>query len=173
MLPREPADLIVLAIRIVVAVLGAAELVTGAKHRYTLAQEERGEKVSPLAVSQCVNGLVRRRSLGTAVPGIVVVFTVAVPLAVRLIMFFIVADKVVESKPVMRSNEVNGGVRPLAGGLVKVRRRSSGKRSRRPGQGRPSRTDAPNRDSAHSTPPIAPESYRPGNRLRQGPTALR
>src|ERR1700738_4865909 len=107
MLPGEPADLIVLAIRIVVAILRAAELVTSAKHRYTLAQEERGEKVSPLAVSQCVNGLVRRRSLETTVPGIIVIFTVAVPLAVRLVMFFIVADKVVESKSIMRGNEVD------------------------------------------------------------------
>ena len=51
-LPVEPGDLVVLAVRVVVAALGVPELVAGEEHRHALGEEERGEDVPLLAVAQ-------------------------------------------------------------------------------------------------------------------------
>ena len=67
-LPMDPADLVVLAIGVVVAVLRPAELVAGADHRRALRQDQRGEQIAELTPSQRLNVLVVSRPLGAAVP---------------------------------------------------------------------------------------------------------
>ena len=59
--PVEPRQLVVLAVRVVVAALRAADLVAGQQHRRALRQEERREQVALLAPSQRVHGRVVRR----------------------------------------------------------------------------------------------------------------
>ena len=46
--PVDPADLIVLAVGVVVAVLGAPHFVPGQQHRHTLRQQQRGEEIALL-----------------------------------------------------------------------------------------------------------------------------
>src|ERR1700730_17916388 len=58
MVPRQPADGIVLTIGIVVTGLGSAELVACGQHRYALTKKKCREKVTSLSVPQGVDGLV-------------------------------------------------------------------------------------------------------------------
>src|SRR5690349_19794896 len=80
--PVVPGDLVVLAVRVVVALLRAAHLVAAAKHRDSLREKERCEEVSDLTISQRVDVRVVRRPLVAAVPGSVVALAVAILLAV-------------------------------------------------------------------------------------------
>ena len=50
--PVVPGDLVVLAVGVVVAALGAAELVAAEQHRDALGQQQRGQEVASLAVAQ-------------------------------------------------------------------------------------------------------------------------
>src|SRR5262245_42055166 len=54
-LPVVPGDLVVLAVRVVVALLGAAHLVAADEHRYALREEERREEVPLLACAERVD----------------------------------------------------------------------------------------------------------------------
>ena len=119
--PVDPRDLVVLAVGVVVALLGAAELVAVADHRHALAEQDRGEEVADLAVAQREDPAVLRRALGAAVPGAVVVVTVVVALAVGLVVLLVVRDEVVEGEAVVRGNEVDRGDWRASGVLVEVR----------------------------------------------------
>src|SRR5690606_8553912 len=66
-LPVDPRDLVVLAVAVVVAMLGAADLVSVGDHRHTLGDEERREEVALLARAQREHALVVRGALGPAV----------------------------------------------------------------------------------------------------------
>ena len=52
MFPIEPADLVVLAIGVVVAVLGPAEFVAARQHRHALGKKEGGEEIAALSGAQ-------------------------------------------------------------------------------------------------------------------------
>src|SRR5207253_9217340 len=67
-LPIQPADLIVLALRIVISVLRSAEFVTTRKHRHTLRQEECCQEISTLPLAQLIDLGIIRRTLRAAVP---------------------------------------------------------------------------------------------------------
>src|SRR5437868_15193493 len=53
--PIEPTDLVVLAIRIVIAVLRSSPLVSATEHRDALGKKKRGQKIPPLPFAQCVD----------------------------------------------------------------------------------------------------------------------
>ena len=91
-LPVEPADLVVLAIGVVVALLRARELVARQHHRRALRQQQRCEEVAHLPLAQGVDARIVGRTLGAAVPGAVVASAVLVVLAVRLVVLVVVAD---------------------------------------------------------------------------------
>src|SRR3954449_11286269 len=93
--PVDPGNVIVLAIGVVVAPLGATALVTGDDHRYALRQEKRGEEIALLLLAQRDDLDVIGRSLNPAVPGPVVALAVAVVLAVGLVVLVVVRDQVV------------------------------------------------------------------------------
>src|SRR5690606_17583274 len=84
--PAEPGSLVVLAVRVVVAALGAPDLVAREQHRNALRQQQRREEVALLARPQRVDCRVPGRPLGAAVPGTVVALAVAVVLAVRVVV---------------------------------------------------------------------------------------
>src|SRR5450755_1634091 len=67
-IPVEPAYVVVLAIGIVVAKLGATQFVTGQEHWYAVREKQNGKEVLALAATQFVDGSVRGWSLDTAVP---------------------------------------------------------------------------------------------------------
>src|SRR6516165_6963829 len=105
--PVEPADVVVLAVRVVVALLGAAYLVAHEDHGHALRQHQDGGEVLDLAVAQRVNGGIVGRPLGAAVPRKVVVVAVAVALAVGLVVLAVVGHQVVEGEAVVAGDEVD------------------------------------------------------------------
>ena len=62
--PVHPRRGVVLAVPVVVAALGAAELVAVGEHRHTLREQQRGEEVALLAPAQLGDRRVVRRALG-------------------------------------------------------------------------------------------------------------
>src|SRR5690348_6529533 len=84
-LPVEPADLIVLAIRVVVSVLSPAELVSPQKHRHTLRQKKRHQKVPALFPPQSIDLGIVGRTFRAAVPRLIVIVAVLIVLAVVLV----------------------------------------------------------------------------------------
>ena len=118
--PLVPGDLVVLAPGVVVAVLGAAQLVAAEEHRDALRQHERHEEVALLAGAQRVDLRIVGRALGAAVPGPVVVGPVAVVLLVRLVVLLVVGDEVGEREAVVGGDEVDRRERVAPVGLVQV-----------------------------------------------------
>ena len=108
--PVEPADFIVLAVRIVVAALRACELIAGGQHHRALRQQQRGEKVAHLPAAQREDLGIVRRAFGAAVPGAVVTVPVAVLLAVRQVVALVVGDEIVQREAVVRRDEIDAGV---------------------------------------------------------------
>jgi len=104
--PVEPADLIVLAIGIVIAALGLAHLVAHQDHGHAHREQRRGQEVLHLPVPELLHpdrpwGPLRRSSSS------VVACTVTVALAVRLIMLVVVRNEIVQGEAVVAGHEVH------------------------------------------------------------------
>src|SRR5262249_43654709 len=112
--------LVVLAIRIVVAALGAAELVAGHDHRRALRQEQSRQEIAPLATAQRVDALVVGGALDAEAHRVLVIAAVAVGLAVGLVVLVLVRNEMVEREPVVGGDEVDAGGRAAAARLVEV-----------------------------------------------------
>src|SRR5437762_13679670 len=84
--PIKPALLVVLAVRIVVALLRATDLITTEEHRHTLREKQRGKKGSLTAHAQVIDARVFRWSLHAAVPRVVVVGAVLIVFAVGFVV---------------------------------------------------------------------------------------
>jgi hypothetical protein len=119
--PVEPRQLGVLAVGVVVAGLGAAELVATEDHRHALRQQEGREDVAALLVAQGADLLVVGLALDPAVPRAVVRLAVAVVLAVGLVVLLVVGDEVAQREAVVGGHEVDRRRRPPGVGLVEVR----------------------------------------------------
>ncbi len=119
--PVEPARLVVLAVRVVVAPLRAAELVAAEHHGHALRSHEHGPEVLHLALPEGDHEGVLGLALGAAVPTEVVVHAVAVALAVVLVVLLVVRREVPEGEPVVARHEVDAVVRRAAVVLVQIR----------------------------------------------------
>ena len=119
-LPVEPRDLVVLAVGVVVALLGAAELVAAEQHRHALRQQQRGDEVAPLPGPQGEDLLVVRLALDAAVPRAVVRLAVVVVLAVGLVVLLVVGHEVAQREAVVGGDEVDRRRGPAGVGLVQV-----------------------------------------------------
>src|SRR5262245_13991415 len=108
--PVEPGEFIVLAIGVVVTFLRMAQLVAGEKHRNTLREKQRREEIPLLPLAQGEDICVVGRSLGTAVPGVVVVGPVFVVLPIGFIVLVVVADEILEREAIMAGDEVDAGM---------------------------------------------------------------
>ncbi len=82
--PIDPGDLVVLAIRIVVALLGPAELIALSQERHALRNHEQSQEVAHLPLPQCVDAGVIGRTFVAAVGAEIFVPAVFVVFAVRL-----------------------------------------------------------------------------------------
>ena len=109
--------LVVLAVGVVVAVLGARELVARQDHRGAAGKEQRRQHVAHLPEADRADVGVVGRAFGSVVVREVVGVTVAVLLAVRLVVLVVVGDEVVEREAVMGGEEVHRCPR-LAAALV-------------------------------------------------------
>ena len=105
--PVDPTDRIILAPGVVVAVLGAQELVARQDHRHALRDHEGRHQVPDLPAADREHGRIVGRSLDAAVPAPVGVAAVAVPLAVGLVVFLVVGDQVVQGEAVVAADEVD------------------------------------------------------------------
>src|SRR4051794_30634576 len=120
--PVEPRQLVVLAPRVVVAVLRPPPLVAAEQHRHALREEQRGEEVAYLTLTQRVDLRIVGRAFDAAVPGAVVGRAVVVVLAVRLVVLLVVRDEVAKCEAVVRGDEVDRSEGPTAVALVEIRR---------------------------------------------------
>ena len=118
--PVHPGDLGVLGVGVVVAVLGAAQLVAVQQHRHALAEQQRGEEVALLAGPGLEDLGVVGRALDAVVPGPVVALAVVVVLAVGLVVLLVVGHQVAQREAVVGGDEVDAGDRTAAGVLVEV-----------------------------------------------------
>ena len=112
--PVDPGDRVVLAVRVVVALLGATELVAGQQHRHALGQDQHGEQATLAAPPLLEDDRIVGRALDPAVPRSGVVAAVAVALTVRLVVLAVVADQVREREPVVAGDEVDARERAAA-----------------------------------------------------------
>ena len=119
-LPVEPGKLVVLTVGIVVATLRMAEFVTVPHHGDALAHQEGRYQRAPAALAYLEDRRVVGRAFRAAVPRAVVVSSVVVVLAVRLVVLAVVGDQVGEGEPVMRGDEIDAGVGAPPGPLVQV-----------------------------------------------------
>src|SRR5207237_7240796 len=133
-IPVDPADLGILAIGVVVALLGSRKLVAGEQHRCALRQQQSTKKIAPLTGAQRIDLLVVGRAFNAAVPRPVVGMAILVVLAVRLVVPLVVGDEIVESEPVMGSDEVDAGP-GLAAAVVENVARGAKARSERARRG--------------------------------------
>src|SRR5690348_13507178 len=76
--PVEPADLVILAIGVVVSLLSPLPFIARSEHWNALGKKKRCEKISALAATQFVNFWIIRRPFGPVVPRVIVVVAVAI-----------------------------------------------------------------------------------------------
>src|SRR5215469_9402951 len=94
--PIEPADFVILVVRIVVSELSIQELVACAKHRDAIREHEQAEEVFCLFPAQCQN-LLRGAiiSFMSAVPAEIRVRSVLICMAILPVVFVVVRNEVV------------------------------------------------------------------------------
>ena len=112
--PIHPTDVVILAVRVVVALLGATHFITGQHHRGTLREQQGCQHVADLAGAQSVDRGVVGGSFGAAIPGAIVGGAVLVVFAVGFVVLFVVGHHVVEREAVVRGDEIYAGPRPAA-----------------------------------------------------------
>ena len=155
-LPVQPADVAVLAIGIVVALLCAAEFVAGQKHRACLERAAAWPESCGSGARR--SSLISGSSVGpsaTAVPRAVVGTAVLVVLTVRVVVLLIVRNGIVERKTVMCGDEVHrseGAPAVAVENIAPTRRDAERDRQRRYRPSRKSRTLSRNL-SFHSAQP--------------------
>ena len=105
--PVEPARLVVLAVSVVVAMLGAPHFVAHENHGHPQRQQRDGQKVLHLPIAQPLYSRIVRGAFHTAVPAPIVVGAVTVVFAVRRVVLVVVGDQVVEGEAVVTGHEVD------------------------------------------------------------------
>ena len=166
--PVDEGNFVVLAIGVVVALLGAAELVAGREHRGAARQKQGGEQREEIAPAALADGGVAALALRAVVPGVILAEAVAIALAIRFIVLLGIAHDIGEAEAVMARKIVHAGRRwsearlENIGGTGKARREQAG-RSRH----RPSRSGARHLGICRSIRGRAPGILRGDN--RRGP----
>ena len=114
-LPVEPGDLVVLAVRVVVPPLRAPELVAAEEHRDPAGQQQGHEHRPHVPVPGGLHRRVVAGALDAVVPRDVVVGPVPVVLAVGLVVLGRVGHQVAQGEAVVAGHVVDRGVRTRAG----------------------------------------------------------
>src|SRR6266568_5013480 len=92
--PVHPTQRIVVTITIIIAMLRSPNFITHEQHRYSAAEEKQGSGVLHLSTTKLVHAGVIGFALPSAIPAIVVVGAVVVPLAIRLVVLAVVGNHV-------------------------------------------------------------------------------
>src|ERR1700739_3601388 len=120
LIPIEPADLIVLTVRVVVPLLRMADLVAREQHRNSLGEQQCGHEIALLLASKAPDCGIVSGAFHTAVPAAVIVRAVAVFFTVGLVMFGVVADQVLQREAIMGSDKIDAGIRLAPAARVKI-----------------------------------------------------
>ena len=112
--PVDPVQLVVLSIDVVVAVLGAAELIASEHHGRALREQQGCEQVALLPLTQRGDGRIGCRPFDAVIPRVIVVGSVAVVLAIRFVVFAVIGNEVVEIEAVMGGDEIHTRPGPAA-----------------------------------------------------------
>ena len=105
--PVEPRGFVIEAVAVVVAALRAADLVAHEQHRSAGCEQRQREKVLDLPDAQLLDRIVLRRPFDAAVPAVIDIATVAIRLAVRLVVLAVVGNEVVQREAVVAGDEVD------------------------------------------------------------------
>ena len=155
--PIEPADLVVLAIGVVVAILGARP---SHRRRSSIGTPwERKSVVRKFRRCRSRKALISGSSVGPSAPQfheLIIIVAVVVLLAVRFVVLVVVADEIVQRESVVRGDKIDARVRVVG------RRAGTDpgcplvdKPSRRSCLRRPSKNCARRRDISRSIPPTS------------------
>ena len=109
-----------MTIGVVVSALGMAELIAPVEHWHALREKKGGNEIKLLAGAEKRHCRVIRRSLHPAIPAVVFVRSVLVVLAVRFVVFIVVAHQVFKRETVVARHEINTGVRPPTALFIEV-----------------------------------------------------
>src|SRR4029077_11736328 len=105
--PVKPIVLVIMAVGIVIAPLGAPDFVAHQDHRQPNGQQGGSQEVFHLPVPKLLHRRVIRGTLDAAVPASVVVSPIPIVFAVLLVVFVVIGDKIVQRKSVVTSHEVD------------------------------------------------------------------
>ncbi len=106
--PIEPAQFIILAIAVIIALLAARQLIAQSAAWGVAGRKQQGrEKITLLAASQLDDGFVFRLAFRAAVPGQIIAVAVSVVLAIGFIVALVVADEILRREPIMRGDEIH------------------------------------------------------------------
>ncbi len=119
--PIEPGERVVLAVGVVVALLGAADLVSGTQHRGALREQQGRQEIALLPAAHGANAGIVGLALDAAIRRQVVVGPVAVVLAVGLVVLVLVGDQIAQGEPVVGRDEIDAGRWVTAPRPVEVR----------------------------------------------------
>src|ERR1700733_8734147 len=112
--PVKPAHLVILAIGIVVAALGSAELVAPKQHGNSTRNKQRQQEIFDQAGSHALDYRIPAGPLHAAIVAVVSVVSIAAKLAVFVIVLLPVAHQIVQCEPIMASNKVKAACRAFA-----------------------------------------------------------
>ena len=117
-IPVIPTDLVVLAIRVVVAALRPADFISSGEHRHAGRQNAREQHVAYLLMAYLIDGRIVGFTLVAVVGRNVVVGAVAVVLAVVLVVLVLVGHEIAQGEAIVGGDEVDRGERATAVGCI-------------------------------------------------------
>ena len=109
--PVKPAQLVVLAIGIIVAVLSPAHFVAHEQHGGAESEQRHRQEILQLPVSDAFDYRIITWTFDSAVPAQVVIAAITVVFPVGLIVLEIIGDEVIEGEAVMTGDEVDALLR--------------------------------------------------------------
>ena len=83
-------------------------------------EEEGGEEILCLANAQLLDFPIIGFTFGATIPALVVVGAIAAFLAIRLVVFFVVADQIAQAKAIVRGDEIDAGMGAAAAVIVQI-----------------------------------------------------
>ena len=118
--PVKPAHLFILAVSIIVAALGSATLVAAEQHGNSSRDKQGQYKILNQSVPHPFDDGIVARPFHAAIVAVVGIGSIAVVLAIFVIVLLLVADQIVQREPIMRSYEVEAACRSLARASVQI-----------------------------------------------------
>src|SRR5260370_31092084 len=120
-LPIEPANLVILAISIVVSLLRPPDLISAQEHRNASREEQNRRKILDLQLAQRLNVGIVRCSLDATIPAQIIVDAIPVILAVGLVVLVIVGNQVIQGEAIVTGDEIDAIDRHAPLILVEIR----------------------------------------------------